>query len=1110
MCISSVGATGVNDANSSNDDMSNLEIQSISNDVLSDNNSTVLPSENNANITTNNLTMDYKDGSSFKATVTDSSGKPIVGTNVSFTIYNSAGVKYPAYTPSTDANGTASLAINLAPGVYKIVTSALNASDVSNTITVNFVDNKIVSSDLTMDYDDGSSFTVNVTDSNGNPVVGETVTFTIYNSAGVKYPLYKSTTNTNGSASLAIHLAAGKYKIISSAICTKSVTNTITVEKTYNKIISSDLTMDYKDGSSFSVNVTDKYGNPLANKSGSFTIYNSAGVKYPVYPFNTNVNGTAALLINLAAGKYKIVTSLSSGEDVSNTIVVNSVQNKIISSDLDMSYKDGSSFSVNVTDSKGNPLANETVLFTIYNSAGVKYPAYTYTTNVNGTTALPINLAPGSYKIKTSAASVEVSNKIYIVKSTTVISGKYFEIFYTEPIIYNVTLTSQSGNPVSGAKINFKVSGKSYGSATTNDNGVASINIKGLSIGCYKVDYSFTGNTYYTSSSDFRYLKVINSTTIISGAGGTIDYGDNFNFTVTLKNISGTPLPNKVVNIAISSSKFASDAKYNITTNSDGIAYLPVTLNAGTYTFKYSYSTPGKSDYASGFNTLIINKQTITLTGSDLIKEPSDEVYFNVTLKNKNGNVVSNVTTQFTIAGVTYDSTSKDNGVASLRITLNTVGIYEIKYNVKPTTNYESNVFTNKVVVNGSIISGENMDVKIDTVNNYSVTLTNVYGNPLSGKNVNFILTNSEGKILLNNTVKTDSNGVATVTLPKLSSGKYVISYSYNEGKSPAKGQSSIEASNGLSLKSIMTAATNLKNYIESYFKLPSTVTVDSKSFSTAQFLYILSKATIALNNGDKGDIFSGTVKDPSKPSVETVTGNLYLNNYVSTAQDIINYIDKNGVAPDSVKTALGTSGYEPLVYAFARIVSFYETSSVLPSYVSLKSVSAPIPDSPLDDKNTIPDSELYKYLADGGWKCDVDNPQIQKLAAQLTAGKDSDFAKATAIFNYVRDEISYSFYYNSKYGATDTLFKYKTANCCDLSNALVALYRAAGLPCRYVHGTCTFSSGLTCGHVWVQVLIGDTWVVADSVSSRNSLGVVVNWDNYHYTLHGKYAQLSF
>ena len=76
-------------------------------------------------------------------------------------------------------------------------------------------------------------------------------------------------------------------------------------------------------------------------------------------------------------------------------------------------------------------------------------------------------------------------------------------------------------------------------------------------------------------------------------------------------------------------------------------------------------------------------------------------------------------------------------------------------------------------------------------------------------------------------------------------------------------------------------------------------------------------------------------------------------------------------------------------------------------------------------------------------------------------------------------------------------------------AHLVIALFRAADLPARYVHGTCTFSSG-PIGHVWAQVLIGDTWVVADPVSSRNSLGVIKNWNINTFTFKSYYTSLPF
>ena len=140
---------------------------------------------------------------------------------------------------------------------------------------------------------------------------------------------------------------------------------------------------------------------------------------------------------------------------------------------------------------------------------------------------------------------------------------------------------------------------------------------------------------------------------------------------------------------------------------------------------------------------------------------------------------------------------------------------------------------------------------------------------------------------------------------------------------------------------------------------------------------------------------------------------------------------------------------------------------------------------------------------------CQVNNAKVKALVKELTAGLTSDKAKAKAIFNYVRDTVSYSFYYDTRYGAVGTL-NAKTGNCVDHAHAVIALYRAADLPARYVHGTCTFSSGGTYGHVWAQVLIGDTWTVSDATSSRNSLGYVANWNTNSYSLHGYYAGIEF
>ncbi|MDO5860682.1 transglutaminase domain-containing protein, partial [Methanobrevibacter sp.] len=208
----------------------------------------------------------------------------------------------------------------------------------------------------------------------------------------------------------------------------------------------------------------------------------------------------------------------------------------------------------------------------------------------------------------------------------------------------------------------------------------------------------------------------------------------------------------------------------------------------------------------------------------------------------------------------------------------------------------------------------------------------------------------------------------------------------------------------------------------------------------------------------------------------------------------------------------VGNIIYSELVDAASRILTFYKNNDkYMPNYVTVKygsssSSSASVSAGGMNVKNTLSDVSAYLKSTTN---CQVGNSAIKTLVNSLTSGLTTAKAKATAIYNYVRDSISYSFYYDTKYGATGTLSA-KAGNCVDQAHLLAAMFRTAGLATRYEHGTCKFSSGSTYGHVWTQVLIDNVWVVADPTSSRNSLGVVNNWYTSSYTHHAYYASLPF
>ncbi len=152
--------------------------------------------------------------------------------------------------------------------------------------------------------------------------------------------------------------------------------------------------------------------------------------------------------------------------------------------------------------------------------------------------------------------------------------------------------------------------------------------------------------------------------------------------------------------------------------------------------------------------------------------------------------------------------------------------------------------------------------------------------------------------------------------------------------------------------------------------------------------------------------------------------------------------------------------------------------------------------------------SSLQKYLTSTA-NCQVTNSQIKAMAAKLTKGQTTTYAKAAAIYKWVRDKLGHSFYYNTKYGAAGTLSK-MTGNCCDTAHLLIALERASGIPARYKHVKAKFSSGNWYGHVYAQVYVNGKWYNADATSYSNSFGVIKNWNTATATYYGTYATLPF
>lgn len=225
---------------------------------------------------------------------------------------------------------------------------------------------------------------------NGTPVAGEKLDIVINNVS------YKRTTDENGIAKVNINLSPGKYKATIEyeyRVCESNITVLPTVRGI-------DIVKYFKNDSQYHATFLDSSGKVLVNQEVYFNIN---GV---IYTKTTDEHGIADLNINLNPGEYTL-TALNpvTGEMRSNLI---KVLPTLVGNDLEMTFKDGSTYDAKLVDGEGNPVKDAEITF---NVNGVFYHKIT---DENGIAKLTINLNPGEYVITAIYKEAVTSNKIKV------------------------------------------------------------------------------------------------------------------------------------------------------------------------------------------------------------------------------------------------------------------------------------------------------------------------------------------------------------------------------------------------------------------------------------------------------------------------------------------------------------------------------------------------------------------------------------------------------------------------------------------------------------------------------------------------------------------------
>ncbi|MCC7550093.1 MAG: hypothetical protein KO316_01175, partial [Methanobacterium sp.] len=142
-----------------------------------------------------------------------------------------------------------------------------------------------------------------------------------------------------------------------------------------------------------------------------------------------------------------------------------------------------------------------------------------------------------------------------------------------------------------------------------------------------------------------------------------------------------------------------------------------------------------------------------------------------------------------------------------------------------------------------------------------------------------------------------------------------------------------------LTIEEILEASEIVKNYIETNKKLPTTITIGTHNINMAQFLYLATKATVALNNGQSTatSITVGSYTLPSTSYENLKTGALTTGTYVDFANRIAQYIAESSQAPPYGIIGLGEISYQSQVYLYSRVLTSYKNNGQLPNTMTVK-----------------------------------------------------------------------------------------------------------------------------------------------------------------------------
>ncbi|EFI4246912.1 inverse autotransporter adhesin-like protein YeeJ, partial [Escherichia coli] len=339
------------------------------------------------------------------------------------------------------------------------------------------------------------------------------------------------------------------------------------------------------------------------------------------------------------------------------------------------------------------------------------------------------------------------------------------------------------------------------GKAITDAEGKAKVTLKGTKAGAHTVTASMTGG----KSEQFVVNFIADTLTVQVNLNVTEDnfIANNVGMTTlqaTVTDGNGNPFANEAVTFTLPadvSASFTLGQGGSAITDINGKAEVTLSgTKSGTYPVTVSVNSYGVSDTKQV--TLIGDPGTAQLTSLtsvySFVVSTTEGATMTASVTDANGNPVEGIKVNFRGTSVTLSSTSVETdsqGFAEILVTSTEVGLKTVSASLadKPTevisrllnasADVNSATITSLEIPEGQVMVAQDVAVKAH--------VNDQFGNPVAHQPVTFSAEPSSQMIISQNTVSTNTQGVAEVTMTPERNGSYMVKASLANGASIEK-----------------------------------------------------------------------------------------------------------------------------------------------------------------------------------------------------------------------------------------------------------------------------------------------------------------------------------